>query len=76
MNGLIADRQTDGRLEAAARGAPRDALNGLQKANFFRVEQDDPVAVVDRVGAGPEPGVAGVSVDDVAACVALALGSE
>lgn len=75
MNGLIADRQTDGRLENAARTAPRDALNGLQKANFFRVEQDDPVVVVDRVGLGPEF-TAAASVDDVAACVAVALEDE
>ncbi|CAL6074068.1 Conserved_hypothetical protein [Hexamita inflata] len=47
VNKMISDKQSEAKLNKAAARAKRDALNGLQKANFFQAEVEDYVQVVD-----------------------------
>ena len=47
VNRLISDKTSGAELIKQTQTAKRDALNQLNKANFFQVEEDNPIQVVD-----------------------------
>ena len=56
VNKMISDKFQSQELIKQTQGAKRDALNQLNKANFFQVEEEDPIQVVDSQLPKPKTG--------------------